>query len=319
MGPSRFGSAGRSRVLVRERGAGRGLRDGGVGVRARLADGRRRHRQAARLLPERLHRRSRTGSSSSAARSSTRSRSRRATRRSTTSRPASTARRPTMIAFCTSFAGDQPAFVDSLRTLGNKTPIMNSWASDGAYWWSKNPKVTNFYFVTYAGAGREGSRPGRARVRGARWRRSARSTRRRPAASSPARTRSTRSPTRSRRTAARPTARSSRRRSRACQVQDARRPDHVHADVPQRHRAALPRHRGEQQRREGDRRAHHQGRRRTSTDERWRSTAEGQASHGACVSPGPTRSGPWASRARSRGFTRSRTSTSSSRPTRCWA
>jgi branched-chain amino acid transport system substrate-binding protein len=57
-----------------------------------------------------------------------------------------------MVAFCTSFAGDQPAFVDSLRTLGNKTPIMNSWAGDGAYWWSKNPKVTNFYFVTYAGA-----------------------------------------------------------------------------------------------------------------------------------------------------------------------
>ena len=57
-----------------------------------------------------------------------------------------------MIAFCTSFAGDQPAFVDALRSEGNKTPIMNSWAGDGAYWWSKNPKVTNFYFVTYAAA-----------------------------------------------------------------------------------------------------------------------------------------------------------------------
>ena len=33
-----------------------------------------------------------------------------------------------MIAFCTSFGTDQPAFVSSLRTLGNKTPIMNSWA-----------------------------------------------------------------------------------------------------------------------------------------------------------------------------------------------
>ena len=57
-----------------------------------------------------------------------------------------------VIAFCTSFAGDQPAFVAGLRTLGNKTPIMNSWAGDGAYWWTKNPKVSNFYFVTYAGA-----------------------------------------------------------------------------------------------------------------------------------------------------------------------
>jgi branched-chain amino acid transport system substrate-binding protein len=57
-----------------------------------------------------------------------------------------------VIAFCTSFAGDQPAFVAGLRTLGNKTPIINGWASDGAYWWPKNPKVTNFYFLTYAGA-----------------------------------------------------------------------------------------------------------------------------------------------------------------------
>ncbi len=57
-----------------------------------------------------------------------------------------------MIAFCTSFAADQPAFVDSLRTLGNNTPIMNSWAGDGNYWWSKNPMITNFYFVTYASA-----------------------------------------------------------------------------------------------------------------------------------------------------------------------
>jgi branched-chain amino acid transport system substrate-binding protein len=57
-----------------------------------------------------------------------------------------------MITFCTSFAGDQPAFVSGLRSLHNDTPIMNSWAGDGAYWWSKSPKVTNYYFVTYASA-----------------------------------------------------------------------------------------------------------------------------------------------------------------------
>jgi len=57
-----------------------------------------------------------------------------------------------VIAFCTSFGTDQPAFVDSLRTLGNNTPIIDGWASDGAYWWSKSPKVTNFYFSTYASA-----------------------------------------------------------------------------------------------------------------------------------------------------------------------
>jgi branched-chain amino acid transport system substrate-binding protein len=55
-----------------------------------------------------------------------------------------------VVTFCTSFAGDQPAFVAGLRSLGDKTPIFNSWAGDGAYWWSTNPKVTNFYFVTYA-------------------------------------------------------------------------------------------------------------------------------------------------------------------------
>ncbi len=60
--------------------------------------------------------------------------------------------KPKVIMFCTSFGGDQPAFVSGLRSLGNQTPIMNGWASDGAYWWTKNPKVTNFYFVTYAGA-----------------------------------------------------------------------------------------------------------------------------------------------------------------------
>jgi len=57
-----------------------------------------------------------------------------------------------VIAFCTSFGTDQPAFVDSLRTLNNQTPIIDGWASDGNYWWSKNPKITNFYFLTYASA-----------------------------------------------------------------------------------------------------------------------------------------------------------------------
>jgi branched-chain amino acid transport system substrate-binding protein len=57
-----------------------------------------------------------------------------------------------VIAFCTSFGTDAPSFVDSVRTLNNSTPIINGWASDGNYWWSKNPKITNFYFATYASA-----------------------------------------------------------------------------------------------------------------------------------------------------------------------
>src|SRR6476659_5384041 len=40
--------------------------------------------------------------------------------------------------------------VTGLRTLGNNTPILNSWAGDGTYWLPKSPKVTNYYFVTYA-------------------------------------------------------------------------------------------------------------------------------------------------------------------------
>ena len=28
--------------------------------------------------------------------------------------------------------------------------MLNSWAGDGAYWLPPNPKVTNYYFVTYA-------------------------------------------------------------------------------------------------------------------------------------------------------------------------
>jgi branched-chain amino acid transport system substrate-binding protein len=55
-----------------------------------------------------------------------------------------------VIEFCTSFGVDQPSFVSGLRSLHNDTPIIDGWASDGAYWWPKNPKVTNFYYLTYA-------------------------------------------------------------------------------------------------------------------------------------------------------------------------
>jgi branched-chain amino acid transport system substrate-binding protein len=46
--------------------------------------------------------------------------------------------------------GELPAFVSGLRSLGNKTPILNSWAGDGTYWVTSSPKVTNYYCVTYA-------------------------------------------------------------------------------------------------------------------------------------------------------------------------
>jgi branched-chain amino acid transport system substrate-binding protein len=46
--------------------------------------------------------------------------------------------------------GELPALVSGLRSLGNETPILNSWAGDGTYWAPKSPKVTNYYCVTYA-------------------------------------------------------------------------------------------------------------------------------------------------------------------------
>ena len=43
-------------------------------------------------------------------------------------------------------------FITDLRTAGVKTPVLNSWAGDGVYWLPTSPKVTNYWFVTYANA-----------------------------------------------------------------------------------------------------------------------------------------------------------------------
>jgi branched-chain amino acid transport system substrate-binding protein len=48
--------------------------------------------------------------------------------------------------------GELPALVSGLRSLGNKTPILNSWAGDGTYWLTKSPQVTDYYAVTFASA-----------------------------------------------------------------------------------------------------------------------------------------------------------------------
>ncbi len=45
---------------------------------------------------------------------------------------------------------DWPTEVAGIRSLGNNTPIFNSWAGDGTFWYPKNPKVSNYYYVTYA-------------------------------------------------------------------------------------------------------------------------------------------------------------------------
>jgi branched-chain amino acid transport system substrate-binding protein len=46
--------------------------------------------------------------------------------------------------------GDWPAIMQGVRSLRVKTPIMNSWAGDGTNWYPKNPKVTKYWYVTFA-------------------------------------------------------------------------------------------------------------------------------------------------------------------------
>jgi branched-chain amino acid transport system substrate-binding protein len=49
--------------------------------------------------------------------------------------------------------GSLGPFLTGMRSAGNKTPVLNSWAGDGTYWvGGLNPKVTNYWFVTYANA-----------------------------------------------------------------------------------------------------------------------------------------------------------------------
>ena len=48
--------------------------------------------------------------------------------------------------------GAQVPILNGLRTLGNNTPVLNSWAGDGNYWYTQNPAVTNYYYVTFASA-----------------------------------------------------------------------------------------------------------------------------------------------------------------------
>jgi branched-chain amino acid transport system substrate-binding protein len=46
--------------------------------------------------------------------------------------------------------GALSTMITGLRSLGNNTPILNSWAGDGTYWLPASPKVTNYWFVTFA-------------------------------------------------------------------------------------------------------------------------------------------------------------------------
>ena len=61
--------------------------------------------------------------------------------------------------------GALPQMISGLRTLGNNTAVLNSWAGDGVYWVTKEPQVTNYYFVTYASIFGDDPVPGGQRAR----------------------------------------------------------------------------------------------------------------------------------------------------------
>ena len=46
--------------------------------------------------------------------------------------------------------GALSTLISGLRSLGNNTPVLNSWAGDGTYWLPTSPKVTNYWFLTFA-------------------------------------------------------------------------------------------------------------------------------------------------------------------------
>jgi branched-chain amino acid transport system substrate-binding protein len=46
--------------------------------------------------------------------------------------------------------GALSTLISGMRSAGNDTPVLNSWAGDGNYWLPKSPAVTNYWFVTYA-------------------------------------------------------------------------------------------------------------------------------------------------------------------------
>ena len=49
--------------------------------------------------------------------------------------------------------GAQVPIMTGLRTLGNDTPILNSWAGDGNYWYPQDKSIaSNYYYVTFASA-----------------------------------------------------------------------------------------------------------------------------------------------------------------------
>ena len=142
MGPKRFGAEGQARVLLRQRRPGRGLRDGASSRGRRAGRPPRSRRTRCSSTSRTSSRRSRRASRSSAARSSReesyqshgqQQRQQNAVtpaerREGRRDRDASTGR-----------SASCPRSSRASASLGNNTPILNSWAGDGTYWVTKEP------------------------------------------------------------------------------------------------------------------------------------------------------------------------------------
>ena len=138
--PTRWGRSvrhGRQDGLqLRQRRPGRGFRDGGVRLAQGLADGEPGHEYAARHFKnvvQAFDKRFTQLGGKIAGRESY------ATGANNVNAAVSrlNARKADVIVTATAF-GELPALVSGLRSLGNKTPILNSWAGDGTYWLPKS-------------------------------------------------------------------------------------------------------------------------------------------------------------------------------------
>ena len=138
MGPKRFGAKGRLAFSFGNVAQDEGSAMAEYAWRQGWKTASHRHEHATRLLQER---RPGVRGAVQAARRQDR-RLRRATRRvrTTSSTAVSRLNGDTADVIVTSTAfGELPALVSGLRSLGNDTPILNSWAGDGTYWLPKSP------------------------------------------------------------------------------------------------------------------------------------------------------------------------------------
>ncbi len=155
-GPEALRSEGAPRVLVRQRRAGRGLGDGGVRLEDAAGETRRSRRTRSIIYFRNVVQAFEARWKQLGGKVVTKE-----TYQSAGGNPASwqsvvtrlNAKQADVIVTSTAPPfGAQVPIMNGLRTLGNNTPILNSWAGDGNYWYTQDPKISNYYYVTFASA-----------------------------------------------------------------------------------------------------------------------------------------------------------------------